>query len=113
MTATRSPAFSELQPGETLHLYLNLGDGIRLVQGRALLESRHWLAERCVPLVQPLQLDAHYHPAAAGWVLLRALPGAAVQLQRLSVPAATPPASAFSRVLQFLGFALFTLKAAP
>jgi hypothetical protein len=113
MTAICSPPFSELLPGATLHLYLSLGDGICVVQGRAVLVSHHWLAERCVPLVQPLQLDAHYHPAAAGWVLLRALPGAAVQLQRLSAPAATPPKGAFSRVLQFLGFAPLTLKAAP
>lgn len=113
MTAPRSPPCSELLPGETLHLYLRLGDGIRLVQGRVERVSYQWLAERFVPLAQPLQLNAHYHPEAAGWVLLRALPGAAVQLQRVNAPASTPLASAFNRVLQFFGFAPFTPKANP
>jgi hypothetical protein len=113
MTPTRPPLEFELLPGNSMQLYLGRNDSLCVVQGRVDIAHYHWLAERVVPLTQRLQADTHYQPITPGWVQVRAVPGAVVQLQKLHVHAAPSVVSAYSRVLQFLGLASFTLKATP
>lgn len=96
-----------------MQLYLSCGESLCVVQGRVDIVRYQWLAERVVPLTQRLQAETHYQPAAAGWVQVQAVPGTAVQLQKINAILRSPPDSAFSRVLQFLGLAPFTLKATP
>lgn len=99
------PPVFELQPHQDLHLYLRRGDCIRVVQGQVELVSRHWLAERCVPMVLPLQTEGCYQADAAGWVQLRAVmttadaAGAAVQM--LSAPVTTMQAKIKSQFYNF------------
>jgi hypothetical protein len=113
MTTTRPPPVFEMLPGDYLHIYLGRDDAICVLQGSVDIGCDHWLAERVVLLVQRLDTDTHYQPVDAGWVQLRALPGEAARLQRVNSSVRTPLGNAFRRVLQFLGFASLTLKAAP
>lgn len=113
MTPTRPPLEFELLPGNAMQWYLSCGESLCVVQGRVDIVRYQWLAERVVPLTQRLQAETHYQPAAAGWVQVRAVPGVAVRLQSLHVQVATPMGSAFSKFLQFLRFAFFSLKATP
>lgn len=99
--------FFDLQSGQSLHMYLHRGDGIHVVQGRVELLSRRWLAEQYVALALPLQTESCYQPDAAGWVQLRALPGEAVQLQRLAMNAQSLSAKIRNQLLQLLGFLSF------